>query len=123
MGCNNKGVIDKTASPYLNLDDMTVAEGDLIKVITETLPNFPNITLKHIWGLQDRGTSYENLPLEAQLNVDCNRAAEQEMREQLTPMTRPDLIEGVGATLYIDNNMITTNINDESPMQHMLTWK
>ena len=113
MGCDNKGAIDKTASPYLNLDDMTAAEGDLIKVITETLPDFPNITLKHVRGHQDRGTSYENLPLEAQLNVDCDKAAKQAMGEQSMPTIRPDPIEGVGATLYINNNMITTNINDE----------
>ena len=48
MGCDNKGAINKTVSPYLNLDDMTAAEGDLIKVITDTLTNFPNITLKHV---------------------------------------------------------------------------
>ena len=48
MGCDNKGAINKTVSPYLNLDNMTAAEGDLIKVITDTLTNFPNITLKHV---------------------------------------------------------------------------
>ena len=85
MGCDNKGAIDKTVSPYLNLDDMTAVEGDLIKVITDTLTDFPNITLKHVRGHQNRGTSYGNLPLEAQLNVDCDRAAKQEMREQITP--------------------------------------
>ena len=113
MGCDNKGAIDNTDFPYLNLDDMTAAEGDLIKVITETLPDYPNITLKHVRGHQDRGTSYRNLPLEEQLNVDCDREAKREMREQLTLTTRPDPIEGVGATLYIGNNMITTNINEE----------
>ena len=92
MGCDNKGAIDKTESPYINLDDMTAAEGDLIKVITDTLPDFPNITLKHVRGHQDRGTSYRNLPLEAQLNVDCDREAKREMREQPIPTTRPDPI-------------------------------
>ena len=106
MGCDNKGAIDKTTSQYISLDDMTAAEGDLIKVITETLPEFPNITLTHVRGHQDRGISYENLPLEAQLNVDCDNKARRAMREQMIPTTRPDPIEGVGVTLYISGNMI-----------------
>ena len=85
---------------------MTAAEGDLIKVITETLPEFPNITLTHVRGHQDRGISYENLPLEAQLNVDCDKEAKRAMREQMIPTTRPDPIKGVGVTLYINGNML-----------------
>ena len=60
---------------------MTAAEGDLLKVIKDTLPKFSNIALQHVRGHQDRTKSYENLPLQAQLNVDCDKAAKETMRE------------------------------------------
>ena len=69
LGCDNEGAVDKSNSPEQSLDDMTAAEGDLVKAIKDTLPKFTRITLKHVRGHQDRTTSYENLPLQAQLNM------------------------------------------------------
>ena len=113
LGCDNKSALDRSNTPEQSLDDMTAAEGDLLKVIKDTLPKFSNIALQHVRGHQDRTKSYENLPLQAQLNVDCDKAAKETMREQSQPATRPEPIEGTGATLYLNNNMITTDINSE----------
>ena len=53
LGCDNKGAIDRSNIPEQSLDDMTAAEGDLLKVIKDTLPKFPHITLEHVRGHQD----------------------------------------------------------------------
>ena len=57
-------------APDYGLVDMTAVEGDLVKAIKDIMPQFPNLTIKHVKGHQDCRTAYRNLPLEAQLNID-----------------------------------------------------
>ena len=66
--------------------------------------------MKYVKGHQAKHTWYANLSFEDQLYEDCNITAKETTRNQSYLETRLDPIEGSGATLYLNNNMITTDI-------------
>ena len=110
LWCDSESAVDVLNNLENRLVDMTAAEGDIVKATKELLPQCPNIAIKHIKGHQTDHTRYKNLPFEAQLNEDCDIAAKETMWNQVHPNTRPAPIEGSRATLYLNNNMITTDI-------------
>lgn len=68
--------------------------------------------MTHIYGHQDETTPYLNLPLPAQLNVDCDREAKAATRSSPpAPLAEP--IAGASAHLILANDLVTTKMNEQ----------
>ena len=61
----------------------------------------------------DDDTPFEERPLEARLNIACDLAAKECLRQQTFPSIRPKPSEGAKATLYFGNTMVTTEIKEQ----------
>ena len=74
---------------------------------------FSSVTLNHVKGHQDDHIDPANLPIEIQLNVDCDKRAHQQIRRAVTPSERQLATEGHGATLFIGKLEVTTKMDDQ----------
>lgn len=95
-----------------NLDK---AEADLVVDTRRKLSKFAQLQVEWVKGHHDDSIPYENLPLEAQLKVDCNKGAKHQMNTRSAPTSRPVPVPlpDPKATLYIGNNMVTTDFNEQ----------
>ena len=85
LWCDNKGVVDKlTSATPPSLTEMTAKEGDLLKVAGVHLSKLPHVTVNHVYGHQEDVKPLADLPLEAQLKVECDHAT----RVLLLPLVR-----------------------------------
>ena len=64
-------------------------------------------------GHQTEEKRYEDLPLESQLNEDCDREVQEQMRRETKTGTRPPPTEGSKAMLYLKNNLVTTKMEEQ----------
>jgi ribonuclease HI len=114
LWCDNKGVIDVLdLEKPPSLTAVSKAEGDLVKATRVLLEPMPNIELCHVHGHQDDDINYEDLPLESQLNIDCDEEAKACRLNENDGEGRPPPIEGTGATLYLNDEMVTTEMNEQ----------
>ena len=67
-------------------------------------------------GHQDDGIHYDDLPIESQLNVDCDKAAKQHLKEGTKPNQDEKPLAGSKTTLYLGGHMVTTEINEQIKM-------
>ena len=95
------------------LTSLDAAESDLVKAARALLTQLPKVTIRHVKGHQDDQYAYADLPFEVQLNIDCDEAAKTCVRNMIAPTTRPDPINGAGAMLYLGNNMVTTEMEEQ----------
>ena len=72
-----------------------------------------DVTIEWVKGHQDDDTAYNDLPIESQLNVNCDKAAKLHLREGTKPNQPPKPIAGSKAMLYLGGYMVTTDINQQ----------
>jgi hypothetical protein len=91
------------------------AEYDTITAIFKLLEDFDNVAFEWVPGHQDDedDTNFEDRPLEVLLNIACDLAAKECLRQQTFPSTRPQPSEGAKATLYFGTTMVTTEIKEQ----------
>ena len=112
LWCDSESVVGQLNSKQSpSLTDMTAPESDLVSIARTLLRTMPNVIVKLVYGHQEDDIPINDLPLEAQLNIQCDGAAKDYMRELTYEGTRPPPIEGAGAILYLGANMVTTEVD------------
>ena len=74
---------------------------------------FSSVTLNHVKGHQDDHINLASLPIEARLNVDCDKHAKHKMQQVITPSDRQLATEGHGATFFIGKLEVTITMDDQ----------
>jgi hypothetical protein len=114
--CDNKGCVDVLQNQHISLVDLDKAESDLIQDIKKKLKDFDDTLIEWVRGHQDDDELYDDLSIEAQLNVDCDRAAKLHLKEGTRPTYAAKPIVGSKATLYLGGYIVTTEINEQIKM-------
>eukprot|EP00956_Cyclotella_meneghiniana_P023204 scaffold44714_cov61-Cyclotella_meneghiniana.AAC.4 len=114
--CDNESCVKALNKDTFSLVDLDKAEFDLIRHIITRLKDFNDITIEWVRGHQDDKTPYDDLPIESQLNIDCDAAAKRHLVEGTKPKYPAQPICGSRATLYLSGYMVTTDINDQIQM-------
>ena len=119
--CDNKSCVDNLNNTHTTLTQLDKPEADLIQDVKRMLKDFTDATIEWVQGHQDDNISYDDLPLEAQLNIDCDHAAKQYMKEGTKPPGPPKPIKGMKATLYLGDNIVTTKMNEQIQLASQTT--
>ena len=89
-------------------NDTITSDWDVLQAIINSLTLFPSPPLiAHVKGHQDDNTSYDLLPLEAQLNVDADAAATLFQTDHGSTRFLVPIIAGNGAQLILNNKTVT----------------
>jgi hypothetical protein len=111
--CDNKGCVDVLNQDGTTLVDLDRAEADLIQNIKKKIVDFDDVTIAWVKGHQDDDDQYENLPIESQLNIDCDAAAKLHLKEGTRPDGDAPPTAGMKATLYLGGHVVTTDLNEQ----------
>ncbi|KAI2499830.1 hypothetical protein MHU86_14647 [Fragilaria crotonensis] len=97
--------------------DVLIPEWDILIEIQQSLKRLPGVRLEYIKGHQDEESSYENLSLLAQLNVDADRIASeyQELFSSRTPFAI--MSPSVGAHLVLRDGTVTSKYSEVIEME------
>jgi ribonuclease HI len=114
--CDNESCVKSINRQGFSLIDLDKAESDLIRDITIKLKNFDDVTVEWVKGHQDNNIAYDDLPIESQLNIDCDAAAKLHLREGTKPKHPNKPAAGYKAMLYLGGYMVTTNMNEQIQM-------
>ena len=99
-------MVDETLTP----NQMTSPEADIILACQEMIKKMESKPkLAWVRGHQDgkKKKKYEDLPTDAQVNIDMDDECDEERRKGKPLQVRP--LKGSGAMLAINNRFITTN--------------
>ena len=114
LWCDNEAVVNVLQpGRECTLTDMTESESDLVKAARRYLRQLRKVTVSHVYGHQEDHVTYNDLPFEAQLNIDCDEEAKECMWASDFSNERPEPTEGTGAMLFFGNAMVTTEINEQ----------
>lgn len=114
LWCDNEAVVKVLSGENaLALTDMNKSEADLTKTALDALACLPKVSINHVLGHQDDDTPYDALPFEAQLNADCDAEAKECVFTVSYDTSRPPPTEGSGAALYLDNFLVTTELEEQ----------
>ena len=76
-GCDNQALVDKLSwlleDPYHQSNLHNETDSEAIRILLKIIP--ANYKISHVYGHQDEKTKYENLTIDAKLNVDSDRLA------------------------------------------------
>jgi hypothetical protein len=115
--CDSQSCIDILRKGRRDNDsaDLEKAESDIITSIFKILEDFPDIAFECLKGHQDDEDeiAFGDHPLEVRLNIACNLAAKECLKRCIIPTKRPRPLEGVKATLYFGNYMVTKDMNEQ----------
>jgi hypothetical protein len=111
--CDNKGCVDVLNQDGTTLVDLDRAEADLIQNIKKKIVDFDDVTIAWVKGHQDDDDQYENLPIESQLNIDCDAAAKLHLKEGTRLDGDAPPTAGMKATLYLGGHVVTTDLNEQ----------
>lgn len=113
ISCDNEAVVNKLQYLETSLAELDRAESELIKHSRDLLKQM--IDYEIIWtrGHQDNETPFDQLPLLAQLNVECDAAAKSHLEEGLRPTKPTSLESGMKAGLVLDNHVVTTKMSEQ----------
>jgi hypothetical protein len=114
--CDNESCVKGLQRQNMSLTDLDKAESDLLQDIIHKLKDFPDVTVEWVRGHQDNEISYDDLPIESQLNIDCDKAAKLHLREGTKPTAGAKPIAGSKATLYLGGQIVTTELNEQIKM-------
>jgi hypothetical protein len=114
--CDNESCVKSLNKGELSLVDLDKAESDLIRDIVDKLRAFDDVTIEWVRGHQDDNITYDDLPIESQLNIDCDAAAKLHLEQGTKPQYPPKPIVGSKATLYLGGYMVTTDVNEQIQM-------
>jgi hypothetical protein len=93
--------------------DLEKAESDIITSIFKLLEDFEDTAFEWVKGHQDDddNTQFADRLLAARLNIECDKAAKEFLKNCKRPTKRPKPLEGVQATLYFGTDMVTKDMN------------
>jgi ribonuclease HI len=111
--CDNQSCVTTLNTTYFSLTDLDQAEADLIRSIRKLIIDFEDLTIAWVRGHQDDEKPYSALSLEAQLNVDCDKAAKEFLQNNTKPPCTIKPLQGMHATLYLGGQPVTTEINKQ----------
>ncbi|KAL7547172.1 hypothetical protein ACHAWF_010492 [Thalassiosira exigua] len=115
LRCDNKACVDILSSkedPYLT--DLSSSEADLIQAARKIIKRCPNMAFQHVLGHQDdRDGPESDRPVEVQLNIECDKEAGVCQRQEWPASFRPTAPEGTGAMLYLNDDMVTTEMDEQ----------
>ena len=91
------------------------AESDIIQATQKIMKDFTNLTIEWVKGHQDDedDTELSERPLPVRLNIQCDLAAKECLRNSIKPSKRAPPMEGAKATLYLGKNMVTTEMAEQ----------
>eukprot|EP00956_Cyclotella_meneghiniana_P037017 scaffold133838_cov26-Cyclotella_meneghiniana.AAC.1 len=114
--CDGKSCVDALNSK----DDFTAAtlekaESDIIQATQKIMKDFSNLKIEWVKGHQDDedDTELSERPLPVRLNIQCDLAAKECLRNSIKPSKRAPPMEGAKATLYLGMNMVTTEMAEQ----------
>ena len=110
--CDNEEVVNKMKED-LTPKYMTAPEADIILACKEIMKDMkPEPRIVWVRGHQDRKTNktYEELPDDAQLNLDMDDECDYERTQGIKHEVQP--LKGSGAMLSINGTYVTTNFNE-----------
>ncbi|KAL7549684.1 hypothetical protein ACHAWF_012947, partial [Thalassiosira exigua] len=114
LWCDNKACLDILSSkedPYMT--DLSSSEADLIQAARKIIKQCPNMAFQHVLGHQDDYGPVSDRPIEVQLNIECDKGADLCQRQEWPASFRPTAPEGTGAMLYLNNDMVTTEMDEQ----------
>jgi hypothetical protein len=111
--CDNESCVKALNKGELSLVDLDKAESDLIRDIIDKLRVFDDVTIEWVRGHQDDNIAYDDLPIESQVNVDCDTAAKLHLEQGTKPQHPPKPIVGSRA---IGGYIVTTDVNEQIQM-------
>eukprot|EP00956_Cyclotella_meneghiniana_P029982 scaffold74408_cov39-Cyclotella_meneghiniana.AAC.1 len=79
------------------------------------MEDFKDLTIEWIKGHQDDDdeTNFEDRPLPVRLNIQCDLAAKECLKNCMKPTKRARPLEGAKATLYLGTNMVTAEMSEQ----------
>lgn len=91
------------------------AESDIIQTTQKIMKDFSNLTIEWVEGHQDDNDDVQmaDRPLPVRLNIQCDLAAKECLKNSIKPTTRAAPFEGAGATLYLGQHMVTTEMKEQ----------
>ena len=112
MFCDHLALVNKIVKrircTHWYPNETITSNWDIIQAIVYTLQTFPKCPeIKHVMGHQDNHTTYDQLPLEAQLNVDADAAATKFQDSYGSRRWQVPRICGNRAQLYLSNKTVT----------------
>ncbi len=112
MFCDNLALVNKIVKrircTHWYPNETITSDWDIIQAIVSTLQTFPKCPeITHVMGHQDNHTTYDQLPLEAQLNVDADAAATKFQDSYGSRRWQVPRICGNRAQLYLSNKTVT----------------
>lgn len=113
IGYDNKACVNLLHDRTILLTDLDRAHGEILQN-TKILPmDFEDITFEWVKGHQDDHIDVSDLPLLALLNIQCNAAAKEFTKNSPIHHERPMPLPNHKATLYLNNKMVTTKLNEQ----------
>jgi hypothetical protein len=112
--CDNLSVVQTINSIITRVrpvfpNDTRRPSWDIILATCRTFQAHPSVSLQHVKGRQDRTTTFWNLPLEAQLNIQAEKVATALHEGPSHGTDRGPMIPGSGCPLVIENEVIPSN--------------
>ena len=89
------------------------AEAELLWSTVSLLKKFRNAEICHVYGHQDDKIDYDDLPIPAQMNVECNEGAKQCMRDSEIDTTCPTPAPSSRAALFLGNELVTSHFQEQ----------
>jgi hypothetical protein len=99
--CDNLSVVQTITSIITRVrpvfpNDTLRPSWDIIQATCRTFQAHPSLSLQHVKGHQDRTTTFWNLPLESQLNIQADKLATAFQEESSHGTHRGPIIPGSG---------------------------
>ena len=109
--CDNEAAVNNVNTPFKNPTQTLSAEADIIMAIHHMRKqSSTKVNLKWVESHQDKGRRKEDLPDEAQLNVEMDQSCG---NERITgTIQHPSPYPGSGAMLIIDDEWVTTHYHE-----------
>eukprot|EP00956_Cyclotella_meneghiniana_P018817 scaffold31709_cov41-Cyclotella_meneghiniana.AAC.7 len=91
------------------------AESDIIQATQTVMKDFTDLTIEWIKGHQDDEDemNIEDRPLPVRLNIQCDLAAKECLKNSIKPMKRAPPFKGAKPTLSLSMNMVTSEISEQ----------
>ena len=114
--CDGKSCVDAlNSNQYFTAASLERAESDIIQATQKIMKDFTDLTIEWIKGHQDEDDemNIEDRPLPVRLNIQCDLAAKECLKNCIKPTKRAPPLEGAKATLYLGMNMVTSEMSEQ----------
>ena len=113
---DGKSCVDAlNSNQYFTAASLERAESDIIQATQKIMKDFTDLTIEWIKGHQDEDDemNIEDRPLPVRLNIQCDLAAKECLKNSIKPMKRAPPFKGAKPTLYLSMNMVTSEISEQ----------